>query len=71
MKPKYKIGDIIVWSDDRLYMAEIIEINHYEYIYRFIEHPNKICINVIWKYEIKLLESFTRVLTKEDKLALL
>ena len=69
MKPKYKIGDVIIW--DISVMAQITELKEDLYRYRFISHYDKRCINQIGSNNISKLEYYTKLLTDEEKLKLL
>lgn len=70
MKPKYKIGDIIVWDIVGV-IAQIYKIEDDYYLYKFITYIDKQPIKHYGFYDIKNIDSITHLITPEEKLELL
>jgi len=78
---KYKIGDVVIWDyytrrqkitmSKNSVVAQITKIVNDRYHFRFILHCNNIYINEKNRSNIQKFDTYTRLLTDEEKLELL
>ena len=60
---KYKVGDIIKWTNMAHVTAEIIEIRKTRYRYRFLSHYLSATVGLCSSFDFKRLEGETCLVT--------